>query len=78
MALSAHLLQQADTHGSASKSLQKLFASKKTLLKVQQDQNVQVKCWEGRESKDTSLFHTLTVLKGVSTFAQSAGRVPGP
>jgi len=78
MALSAHLLQQADTYGSASNSLQKPFASKKTLLKVQQDQNVQVKCWEGRGSKDTSLFLTLTVLKGVSAFAQRVGWVSGP
>lgn len=44
---------------------QQPFASKKTLLKVQQDQNVQVKCWEGRGSKDISLCCHLTELRGV-------------
>lgn len=39
---------------------------------------MQVKFWEGMGSKDTSLFLTLTVLKGVSAFAQSVGWVPGP
>lgn len=38
---------------------QQPFASKKTLLKVQQDQNVQVKC------KDISLCCHLTELRGV-------------
>lgn len=59
MALSACLLEQADTYGSARTPCQKPFASKKkkkTILKVQQDQNVQVKCCQERVCKYTSLF----------------------
>lgn len=56
---------------------QQLFASKKTLLKVQQDQNVRVKCWEGRGSSDMSVSCGLTELRGAES-CQSAEWVPGP
>lgn len=44
---------------------QQPFASKKPLLKVQQDQNVRVQCWGGRGSEDISVCCRLTGLRGV-------------
>lgn len=72
-ALSAHLLQQADTYSPASNSLQKPFASENPLLKVKQDQNVL-----GRQGEQRRFPLPFTELKGVSEFAQSSGWVSGP
>lgn len=70
MALSAHLLEQADTYGPARTPCKSLsLPKKKTILKVQQDQNVQVKCCQERVCKYTSSL-SLTVLKGMNAFAQ--------
>lgn len=43
---------------------QQPFASKKPLLKVQQDQNVRVQCWGGRGSEDISVCCRLAELRG--------------
>lgn len=73
MALSAHSAEQADAYSSARTPYKKPFASKKktkkTLLKVQRDQKVQVKCWQGRMCRYTSVFFSLMLLKCMNAFA---------